>query len=54
MFAPPIAGDAGISIVEDDEAAAPALSGEASDDVRVVLECLTEAVYRQNTRESHV
>ena len=51
---PPVAPDAEISIVEDDEAATPALSAEASDDVRMVLECLTEAVYRQNTRESHV
>jgi len=54
VFASAVAPDREISIVDEDEPATPALSGEASDDVRMVLECLTEAVYRQNTRDSRV
>jgi hypothetical protein len=53
VFASPVTQEREISIVVDDPAVA-ALGGEASDDVRVVLECLTEAVYRQNTRDSRV
>ena len=54
VFASPVVEDREISIVEEDDVATLVPRGEASDDVRMVLECLTEAVYRQNARETHV